>query len=755
MNKLNKLPNFDWHKFRQHFRWLAAISALCLLSIALIPKLLPKSQAQSGVLLFPTDRQGDVKVSGDRTIIRQQNVLVDIDQLKDPKRPRLVVPLFDREVIVLTHDSSEDTGKNSFIWHGKVGEDPGSVATLSVVNEVLIGNITTQKGDSFQIRYIGRGVHSLREIDQSKFPKEAEPIKPKRKNNRESADTCATDPPSDIDVMVAYTAAARTGAGGTDAMLATVYLAVAETNQAYLNSNITQRLRLVHVTEVAYAESGNIYTDLDRLQLTADGFMDNLHTLRNTYAADLVALLTEDGGGFCGLAYVMDTVSNGFEDYGFAVIRRSCATGYYSFGHELGHNMGARHDWYVDNTNNSPYVFNHGLVNKAPTAPATPWRTILSYNDDCLAAGVSCTRLPYFSNPNVNEPVGGDPMGVATGTEQADNRQTLNNTALTVANFRCSSPSAPDVWMKDTWNDTGDEPDANTVGEAMWQSPYIWIRNTQDTTLVHQHEHQNPEFGSTNWVYVKMHNGGAAAANGNLELYYAHASTGLSWPADWTLLTSIPVNGFAGHSTKVVEAEWNNLPGTGHYCMLARWVSAADPMTHAETADINANVRNNNNLVWRNLNIVDLSGDTEADAIFIARNSGRAAALSTLLIRSPKSEAEHNFLREGQVIVELDTTLLRAWLRGGGRGSGFKPTEKGFIITNPQGAVFENLVLESKQIGRAKLTFRKLATTSKRQFTIDAIQIDPRRVNKERQDISVTAVGGVSYQIHTDVNALH
>lgn len=750
MKKMNTFPNV-----RRYWRHLLAISSLCLLAMMLIPKLLPKSQAQSGFLLVPTEEQGDLKTGRDRTIIRHQNVEVNTEQLKDANRPRLIVPLFDQGVIVLNRERTEEVGKNGLLWFGKIADEPGSVVNLSLVNEALIGNITTQKGDSYQIRYLGRGVHSLRQIDQSKFPKEAEPIKPPKSGKRENADTCATDPPSDVDVMVAYTAAARTGAGGTDAMLATVYLAVAETNQAYLNSNITQRLRLVHVTEVAYTESGNINTDLDRLQSSTDGFMDNLHTLRNTHAADLVALLTEDGGGFCGLAYVMDTVSNGFEDYGFAVIRRSCATGYYSFGHELGHNMGARHDWYVDNTNNSPYAYNHGFVNKTPTTPATPWRTILAYNDDCAAAGVNCTRVPYFSNPNVNYPVGNDPMGVASGAQQADNRQTLNNTALTVANFRCSSPNAPDVWMKDTWNDTGDEPDPNTVGEAMWESPYIWIRNTQDTTLVHQHEHQNPEYGSTNWVYVKMHNGGTAAASGNLELYYAHASTGLSWPADWTLLTSVPVNSFAAHSTRIVEAEWNNLPGVGHYCMLARWVSAADPMTHAETTDINANVRNNNNLVWRNLNIVDLSGDTEADGIFIVRNSGRVALPSSLLIRATQSEAEHNFLREGQVIVELDTTLLRAWQRGGARGSGFKPTEKGFIITNPQGAVFENLILEAKQIGRARLIFRKLPTTSKRKFTVDAIQYDPRRVNREKPDVALTAIGGVSYEIHTDVNALH
>src|SRR5262249_22892410 len=227
--------------------------------------------------------------------------------------------------------------------------------------------------------------------------------------------------------------------------------------------------------------------------------------------------------------------------------------GKFSFGHELGHLMGARHDWVADDTNNSPYTYNHGFVMATPTAPAEPWRTVMAY--DCPPPG--CPRVPYFSNPNVNYPAGGDAMGVANGPQQANNSLTLNNTALTMANFRCISPGVNNVWMKDTWKDTGLEPDPNTAGQSMWKSPYIWVRNAQDAELVNQHRHENPIFGQTNWVYVKLHNGGAAAANGNLELYFAQASSGLSWPGDWTLLTTIPVNGFAAHSTRVVEAQWD------------------------------------------------------------------------------------------------------------------------------------------------------------------------------------------------------
>ncbi len=51
---------------------------------------------------------------------------------------------------------------------------------------------------------------------------------------------------------VAYTPATRQSLGGTAATEAFIDMAVAMTNQSYANSNITQRLNLVHTVEVNY-----------------------------------------------------------------------------------------------------------------------------------------------------------------------------------------------------------------------------------------------------------------------------------------------------------------------------------------------------------------------------------------------------------------------------------------------------------------------------------------------------------------------
>jgi hypothetical protein len=81
------------------------------------------------------------------------------------------------------------------------------------------------------------------------------------------------------------------------------------------------------VPDAQYAEAGA------RLVPAADAF-----------GADLVSLIIEGNGSLCGLGYLMLTESAGFEANAFSVSARNCATGNYTFSHEMGHNMGLQHD---------------------------------------------------------------------------------------------------------------------------------------------------------------------------------------------------------------------------------------------------------------------------------------------------------------------------------------------------------------------------------------------------------------------------
>jgi hypothetical protein len=714
-----------------------------LLAAAVVVLLLVTLVAPAGAeqpFTVPTERSGIVPPDRAPTVVRSMNVLVATGQLTERSRS-LRLTIFDNRTLDLALDRIEPIPGKGLVWHGKVANEPRSSVTLALIGQTVTGNIDTEGGKAYQLRYVGDGVHSFREIDRTKFPDEGRPRRVDLGTPPAAPDPGpCTDPPTEIDAMVVYTSGAKAAAGGNDAMEGNIYVALAETNESYMHSNINQRLRLVHVEEVTYNPSGAVGTDLTKLQHGSDGELDNVQMLRNAFAADTVTLVVERADN-CGLGYLMTAswLSHAFEPYAYSVVRLDCLTGIYSFAHELGHNMGADHDP-VNAIGGGGYPYNYGFLEMSPTAPATPWRTVMS-----LETMPSSARVLYWSNPNVNYAVGGDPMGDAV---TADNHRVLNDTAPIVANFRCSSPGAPNVWMKDTWKDTGLEPDAGTAGEEMWKSPYIWVRNAQDTNLIHQHQHENPLVTSPNWVYVKMHNGGASAASGNLELYWADASTSLTWPGGWTLLSSVPVTtGFPSHLAKIVEVPWSSVPGVGHYCLLARWNSATDAMATPEGPDIDANVRANNNLAWRNLHIVELLAAMSTKVSIKIMNPDKENRSIGLVIRSPEVQDKASFLDVGEVNVEFDDVLLEAWRAGGAQGSGFS-SEGGRIIVGRLGARFDNVVLPYSREGRLDLTFRRLPATPKLEYRVDIVQRRPAPFARARKLSEV--VGGVSYEIHTD-----
>ena len=366
----------------------------------------------------------------DPTIVQIRYVQVNFDYLKEAES--IVLNLFDHVYVTAVRERVEKRSKDRYSWFGQVAGVAPSHVSLVIENGNMAGNITIE-GQIYQVRPVGDGVHSVREIDQSAFPVEAPPVPvnlPLEEQDPQTLPppTLQFDDGSIIDVMVVYT---DDVAAASPNILSEIQLAIDETNTSYANSGINQRLRLVHTVEVNYAETGDMSADLNCITSQDDGCLDSVHTLRDSYDADMVSFWVENGGAYCGIAWLMTTVSGSFETHAFSVIDRQCATGYYSFGHELGHNMGAHHDRYVT-SGQGAYPYSYGYV-------YTPdrWRTIMAYNTQCADWGFNCTRIQYWSNPDVN--YNGVPTGVPEGQfDSADNRRTLNNTAYTVANFRQS-----------------------------------------------------------------------------------------------------------------------------------------------------------------------------------------------------------------------------------------------------------------------------------------------------------------------------
>jgi len=331
--------------------------------------------------------------------------------------------------------SAQQNEQGSLVWKGRIGSDLNGLTAstdeaLTDDSVILIkrssgitGTVRTN-GRLFKIRPIGNGLHSVSEVIEDNMPTDHPPgfdsepvnIMPQESLlNFETVESLQAQnlANSNIRVLVAYTSAAKSKVSDMQGL---IELAVAETNTGYSNSGVNATLTLAHTYQVNYSES-SFSTDLKAFRRDNDGQMDEVHGKRDQYGADVAVLIT-NVSDYCGIAALAANSSTAY-----AVVYHSCATGYYSFGHEIGHLMSARHDPNTDSSN-TPYAFGHGFQ-----YPSANWRTIMAYN--CSGG---CSRINWWSNPNKTR------NGVAMGTSsRSDNARVLNITAPTVANFKSGS----------------------------------------------------------------------------------------------------------------------------------------------------------------------------------------------------------------------------------------------------------------------------------------------------------------------------
>jgi hypothetical protein len=90
-----------------------------------------------------------------------------------------------------------------------------------------------------------------------------------------------------------------------------------------------------------YADSGDLETDLTRLSNPADGFLDAVPADRSMYRPDLVCLITNSG---TGLGYAPAITAELTVSSGYSVVALDLSITNGTFAHEVGHNMGGKHN---------------------------------------------------------------------------------------------------------------------------------------------------------------------------------------------------------------------------------------------------------------------------------------------------------------------------------------------------------------------------------------------------------------------------
>ena len=385
-------------------------------------------------------------LSTDRRIIRQQRVDVAAPVLLADVNRSLVLQLdLFVDVTFRALRTRLDATVGGTSWTGVLEGYPGSSVAFAIVGNTLVGHVTSPFG-VFNIEQAPDGGYIVQQIDESALSlgeqdARVSPPDPNVSAPR-AATTRAVDSGAVLDLMVLYSQDALAGWGSEARARATIDVLVADTNQALRVSGAATSVRLVHAGVVSYEETGDSSVDISRLRSATDGFLDEVHPLRDLHAADTVMLVTEllDPAA-CGRAYVLGARS--LATSAFSWVGRRCTATSRPFAHELGHTLGVAHDWY-ETTISGAFVYSKGYV-------SIPGRfmDVMAASNLCTDVGVTCARPMRYSNPALT--YDGRPTGVPAGTNvsctpanrdnpecDADAAATISLMAPVVAAFRNS-----------------------------------------------------------------------------------------------------------------------------------------------------------------------------------------------------------------------------------------------------------------------------------------------------------------------------
>ncbi|MEM9292127.1 MAG: M12 family metallo-peptidase [Acidobacteriota bacterium] len=305
-------------------------------------------------------------------------------------------------------------------WDGVVLGKPESTLTLTTLDEKIRGNLSldgmhysvTGTADGLSVAPTRKHAVSCTHPEHTHADVPGKVVTP-------VAEEISSFPVT-LDLLVLYEPEPDTVLGSIAELELEAEHAVTVSNAAFARSDL-----LVSVRTVGFLP----YPEYDE----NDPFMTGMLTprqeaLRAEHKADLVTLITDDGFGavLAGLVYWggRDSVAYSLVDR-LAIINNPTI-----LTHEIGHNLGARHDLTAAGATTPPGIPDGGYGQIwCPPGDERGWRTI-------MANGTSpCfyTDVPYFSNPDIL--LDGIPTGIP---EQADNARTIRLTAPVVARYRLS-----------------------------------------------------------------------------------------------------------------------------------------------------------------------------------------------------------------------------------------------------------------------------------------------------------------------------
>lgn len=306
---------------------------------------------------------------------------------------------------------------------GRVSGDAHGLSLFAVCDGRTAGLIQAPDGRCFLIAPSEDGRHLVLELDDeapsgldadeilASVPGEAPPaIRFEPGGFRRSAmvlksATAGAGARPVIDIMVLYSTTARERTGGQSGLRSLIALNLGFLNCAWVQSGVAAESRLIHSAEITWRnQSSSAVTEVTLLDNDS-----RVRALREQYGADLVSEL---GCGFT------DSVGCSFLGGSSSV----CAAGNpWTFAHEIGHNLGARHDRPNAAGATAGYAYGYSFL-----LSGVRYGTIMSY------LGL---RIPFFSNPEICWE--GVPLGIPeTLPNAANNVRMLNENAPLIAAWK-------------------------------------------------------------------------------------------------------------------------------------------------------------------------------------------------------------------------------------------------------------------------------------------------------------------------------
>ena len=277
--------------------------------------------------------------------------------------------------------------------------------------------------------------------------------------------------------------------------------------------------------------------------------------------------------------------------------------------------------------------------------------------------------------------------------------------------------------------DDGTEP--NPDSGPMWISEDIWIRQDLDGGTTPE----NPEYKLTspNGVYVNVRNLSSTASSdcAILKVYFSKASTGLQWPVHFNdYYQNVGTNSVL-HGDLIGSAEIPSIPPNGmvtveipwyppnpadysvdvhHFCLVSRILSPNDPMYNEVAGSVSPNVRNNNNIAWKNVSVYDINpGNVTPPTGVYVRGIEKEYPITNIRFIDTGFEdpIRERFFDLGEILIDLEPELFQILKDNGSlEGEGVKIIGENRISVSSREAVLREFPLKYEETFYMKFEFR-------------------------------------------------